>query len=46
MIKNWRNVESHISPTATEQEVDAAIRIILAMYGFVTAKCMNEIENE
>ena len=45
MIKNWRNVESHISPTATEQEVNAAIRIILAMYGFVTAKCMNEIEN-
>ena len=45
MIKDWRNVESHISPTATEQEVDAAIRIILAMYGFVTAKCMNEIGN-
>ena len=44
MIKGWRNDESHISPTATEQEVEAAIHIILAMYGFVTAKCMNKLE--
>ena len=32
MMKGWRNSESHISPTATEKEVDAADR------GFVIDK--------
>lgn len=29
LIKGWRNDESHISPTASEQEVDTAISIII-----------------
>ena len=28
LVKGGRNDESHISPTASEQEVNAAIRII------------------
>lgn len=44
LVKQWRNDESHISPTATEQEVDAAINIIVTMYFFATGSCITELE--
>lgn len=44
MVKTWRNDESHISPTASEEEFDAAIKIIIAMYGYVTACSITELE--
>jgi len=44
MVKTWRNDESHISPTASEGEFDAAIKIIIAMYGFATASSITELE--
>ena len=45
LMKGWRNAESHISPTASELEVDAAINICLTMYLFVTGNNISELEN-
>ena len=45
MIKEWRNKEAHISPTASEQEIDAAISIIITMYFFATGSCITELES-
>ena len=36
MVKDWRNSESHISPTASEQELNAAISIIAVSYTHLT----------
>ncbi len=43
-IKGWRNSESHISPTASEQEVNAAISIVITMYCYVTGCCISDLE--
>lgn len=44
MVKDWRNDESHISPTASEQELDGAISIILTMYCYATGSCITDLE--
>lgn len=44
MIKEWRNSESHISPTASEEEVQAAINIIITMYCYATGSCITDLE--
>ena len=44
LIKEWRNSESHISPTATEQEVDAALNIVITMYCFATGSTITDLE--
>ncbi len=45
MVKEWRNNEAHVSPTASEQEIDAAINIIITMYFFATGSCITELES-
>lgn len=45
MVKEWRNNEAHISPTASEQEIDAAIHIVITMYFFATGSCITELES-
>ena len=40
MVKGWRNDESHISPTASEEELNAAIQVIITMYFFATGACI------
>lgn len=45
LVKGWRNAESHISPTASEKEVDLATSICLTMYFYVTGSNMAELEN-
>lgn len=45
LVKGWRNDESHISPTASEQEINAAINIIISMYFFATGSCITELES-
>ena len=45
MVKGWRNNESHISPTASEQEVDLAINIVISLYFFATGSCITELES-
>ncbi len=44
LVKDWRNDESHISPTVSEQELDAAIQIIITMYCYVTGSSITELE--
>lgn len=44
LVKGWRNTESHISPTASEQEVDAAISIIITMYFYATGSSITDLE--
>ena len=44
-MKNWRNSEAHISPTATEQEIDAAINVVITMYFFATGSCITDLES-
>lgn len=44
MMKGWRNSESHISPTATEKEVDAAVSVCVSMYFFATGSCITDLE--
>ena len=39
-----RNAESHISPTASEQEISGAINIILTMYCYATGMCITDLE--
>lgn len=43
-VKNWRNNESHISPTASEKEVENAIGQVLCIYAYATG--MNIVEME
>lgn len=45
LVKGWRNDESHISPTASEQEIDTAIKIIITMYFFATGSYITELES-
>ena len=44
MMKGWRNSESHISPTATEKEVDAAVNVCVSMFFFATGSCITDLE--
>ena len=44
MVKDWRNSESHISPTASEQELNASINIIITMYCYATGSCITDLE--
>lgn len=44
IVKGWRNTESHISPTASEKEIDAAISIILTMYCYATECFITDME--
>lgn len=46
MVKEWRNKEAHISPTASEQEIDTAINIIITMYFYATGSCITELESK
>ena len=44
MVKEWRNAESHISPTASEKEINSAIEIVLTMYCYATGSCITNLE--
>ena len=44
-IKVWRNNEAHISPTASEEEINAGINIVITMYFFATGSCITEMES-
>jgi type I restriction enzyme R subunit len=45
LLKGWRNDESHISPTASEQELELAINTVVTMYFFVTGSNITELES-
>lgn len=45
MLRQLRNHESHGSIEISEQEVDAATRIVIDMYLFVTGMNISELES-
>ena len=44
MLRDWRNDESHNAPVSTEEEINTAIKIIVAMYLYVTAYSITNLE--
>lgn len=44
LAKGWRNEEAHISPTASEQEVDTALNIIVSLYFYATGASITDLE--
>lgn len=44
MLRQWRNDEAHIAPNAPETEVNAAIKIVSAIYLYVTGYSITELE--
>lgn len=44
-VKAYRNDDAHLAPTATEEELAVAIRIVVTMYLFVTGSMALDIES-
>lgn len=44
MLRNWRNDEAHNAPNKDNKEMDAAIQVIVAMYLYVTAYSITDLE--
>ena len=44
ILRQWRNDEAHIAPNAPEAEVNAAIKIVSAIYLYVTGYSITELE--
>ena len=44
LLKTLRNAESHGSPNATEKELNAMIQVVIAMYVYVMANTITDIE--
>jgi hypothetical protein len=44
MVRQWRNDEAHRAPITTDEEVNAAIKILVAMYLFVTGSSITDLE--
>ncbi len=44
-VKEMRNEESHISPTATDQEIENAINMIVTLYFYITGKSITDLES-
>lgn len=44
MLRDWRNDSSHTTPTTSEQEIDAVIQVVVAMYLYVTGNSITDLE--
>lgn len=44
LAKSWRNDQSHISPTSTEEELDFGLNVLITLYAFVAGSNITEIE--
>lgn len=44
MLRDWRNDEAHNAPCTTDAEVDAAIKVAVSMYLYVTAYSITDLE--
>ena len=44
MVRDWRNDISHNAPTTSEQEIDAALQVVIAMYLYVTGNSITDLE--
>ena len=46
MLRQSRNDEAHLSPNASEDDKNAALKVISTMYLFVVAHSVTELECE
>ena len=44
MLRTWRNNEAHNAPYTTDKEVNAAIKVVVALYLYVTACSITNLE--
>lgn len=44
MLRDWRNDEAHNAPCSSDAEVDAAIKVVVALYLYVTAYSITDLE--
>ena len=44
MLRDWRNDEAHNAPCTTDAEVDAAIKVAVSLYIYVTAFSITDLE--
>lgn len=44
MVRQWRNNEAHNAPISTDDEVNVAIKILVAMYLFVIGHSITDLE--
>lgn len=44
LLRQWRNDETHLSPNATDEEVNAALKIVTSMYMFVVGNNITDLE--
>lgn len=45
MLRDWRNNEAHNAPVNTAADVDAAIKVVVALYLYVTAFSITDLES-
>ncbi|MCQ2258632.1 MAG: HsdR family type I site-specific deoxyribonuclease [Bacteroidaceae bacterium] len=45
IVRSLRNSQSHVSPTASDQEVDNALRTVLTMYYFLVGSSITDLES-
>lgn len=43
-LRDWRNDEAHNAPNSTEDEINLAIKVVIAMYLYVTAYSITDLE--
>lgn len=44
LAKSWRNDQSHISPTSTEEELNLGLNVMIMLYAFVAGSSIRELE--
>lgn len=44
MLRDWRNDEAHNAPCSSDAELDAAIKVVVALYLYVTAYSITDLE--
>lgn len=43
-LRQWRNQEAHLAPSASEAEVNAALHVVTAIYLYVTGNSITDLE--
>ena len=44
MVRSWRNDEAHNAPSSSDEEVNTGIRVVVALYLYVTAHSIRDLE--
>lgn len=44
LAKSWRNDQSHISPTSTDEELNLGLSVMITLYAFVAGSNLRELE--